>query len=115
MAVTFKQALKMAQTLGDAEESTSYGTAAIKVGGKLVARLKEDGESLVVGITYEERAEMMEAEPAIYYITDHYLNAPYILVRLSKVHPDALRDLLGGAMKIASAAAVRKKPARRRK
>jgi hypothetical protein len=114
MALTFKQALKIAQTLGDVEESTSYGTPAIKIGGQLVARLKEDGDSLVVGTTYEERAEMMAAEPEIYYITDHYLNAPWVLVRLSKVHPDALRDLLGGAWKIASAAA-RNKPKRRRK
>ena len=66
----------------------------IKLGpASLVARLKEDGESLVVGTTFEERAEMMAAEPDIYYITDHYLTAPWVLVRLSRVHPDALRDL----------------------
>lgn len=113
--MTFRQALKIARSLGDVAESTSYGTPAIKIDGQLVARLKEDGDSLVVGISYEERAEMMDSEPEIYYITDHYLNAPWVLVRLSKVHPDALRDLLGGAMKIASAAAARKKAARRRK
>jgi hypothetical protein len=55
----------------------------------------------VVGTTFEERAEMMEAEPETYYITDHYRNAPWVLVRLSKVHPHALRDLLGRALKLA--------------
>src|SRR5579872_1480941 len=98
--VTFRQALKIAQSLGNVEESTSYGTPAIKVSGRLIARLKEDGDSLVVGTTFEERAEMMAAEPDVYYITDHYLNAPWILVRLSKVHPDALRDLLGRSIKL---------------
>jgi hypothetical protein len=101
MRLDFQKALKIARALGDVEESTSYGTPAIKLRGKLVARLKEDGDSLVVGTTFEERAEMMEAEPETYYITDHYRNAPWVLVRLSKVHPHALRDLLGRALKLA--------------
>ena len=79
------------------------------MGGKLIARLKEDGDSLVIGTTYEERAEMMAAEPEIYYITDHYLSAPWVLVRLSRVHPDALRDLLGRAWRLAAASKPRGK------
>lgn len=103
MAMTFKDVRKMALALDGVEESTSYGTAAFKIGGKLIARLKEDGESLVVGTTFEEREEMMRAEPETYYITDHYLNYPWVLVRLPKVRPDAMRDLLKGAVRLASA------------
>src|SRR5580704_10368997 len=110
---TFEDALRIASSLGKVERSTSYGTPAIKLGGKLVARLKEDGDSLVVGTTFEERAEMMADEPDTYYITDHYLNYPWILVRLSRVHPDALRDLLGRSLKLASKAG-KKAPTRRR-
>ena len=101
--MTFKDVRKMALTMEGVAESTSYGTAAFKVRGKLVARLKEDGESLVVGATFEEREEMMRAEPEAYYITDHYLKYPWVLVRLSKVHPDAMRDLLKGAVRLALA------------
>ncbi|HVY95158.1 MAG TPA: MmcQ/YjbR family DNA-binding protein [Bryobacteraceae bacterium] len=104
MTVNFQKALKIAQSLGDVEEATSYGTPAIKLRGKLVARLREDGDSLVVGSTFEERAEMMATDPETYYITDHYLNVPWVLVRLSKVHPDALRDLLGRSLKLAQQA-----------
>ncbi len=103
MAMTFKDVRKMALALDGVEESTSYGTAAFKIRGKLIARLKEDGESLVVGTTFEEREEMMRAEPETYYITDHYLNYPWVLVRLPKVHPDAMRDLLKGAVRLAAA------------
>jgi len=39
--------------------------------------------------------ELMAAAPDIYYLTDHYVNYPVVLVRLSRIHPDALRDLLG--------------------
>jgi hypothetical protein len=113
--MTFKQALKIAGSLAKVEESTSYGTPAIKINGKLVARLKEDGDSLVVGTTFEERAEMMEADPEIYYITDHYLTAPWVLVHLSRVHPDALRDLLGRSLRLAEAARPTKVQSKTRK
>jgi hypothetical protein len=104
MAMTFKDVRKMALSLDGVEESTSYGTAAFKIRGKLIARLKEDGESLVVGTTFEEREEMMAAEPETYYVTDHYLKYPWVLVRLAKVHPDAMRDLLKGAVRLAAKA-----------
>jgi hypothetical protein len=42
----------------------------------LIARLREDGESLLVGTTFDEREEMMAADPETYYITDHYLKIP---------------------------------------
>jgi hypothetical protein len=94
---TFDTVCQIAQTLPGAEESTSYGTPAFKVKGKLFARLHQDGESLVVGVDFDERAEMMSAAPKKFYITDHYLNYPWMLVRLSKVRPDELRDLLIGS------------------
>jgi hypothetical protein len=102
--MTFKDVRKMALALDSVEESTSYGTAAFKIRGKLIARLKEDGESLVVGTTFEEREGMMAADPETYYITDHYLKYPWVLVRLPKVHPDAMRDLLKGALRLAGKA-----------
>jgi hypothetical protein len=104
MPATFEDVRRIALSLQDVEESTSYGTPAFKVGGKLLARLREDGDSLVVGTTFEERAEMMASEPETYYITDHYLNYPLVLVRLSRIHSDALRDLLARAWRLALAA-----------
>lgn len=86
---------RLALALPGVEEGTSYGTPAFKVGGKLLARLKEDGESLVVLVDFEERARLLKADPATFYITDHYLNYPSILVHLSKVRDTVLRDLLG--------------------
>ncbi len=57
--VTFDTVRQIAQTLPGAEESTSYGTPAFKVKGKLFARQHQDGESLVVGVDFEEREGMM--------------------------------------------------------
>jgi hypothetical protein len=101
MPVLFKDVRKLALALKNVEESASYGTPAFKVDGKLIARLKEDGESLFVATTFEEREEMMAAEPETYYITDHYLEYPWVLVRLARVSPGALRDLLNRALRLA--------------
>jgi hypothetical protein len=46
---------------------------------------------------FEQRAALMEGDPETYFLTDHYLNYQWVLVRLDRVHPDALRDLLRGA------------------
>jgi hypothetical protein len=100
--VTFETVRQIAETLPGAEESTSYRTPAFKVKGKLFARLHQDGESLVIGVDFEEREEMMSAAPEKFYITDHYLNYPWMLVRMSKVRPDELRDLLIGSWRRAA-------------
>jgi hypothetical protein len=83
------------------EESTAYGSPALKVRGKLLAclpthRSAEPG-SLVVCVDFDDRAELLAGEPDVYYITEHYVGYPSVLVRLSRVNPDALRDLLGMA------------------
>jgi hypothetical protein len=95
--VTFDTVRDIAETLPDAEESTSYGTPAFKVKGKLFARFHQGGEALVVSVDFEQREEMMKTSPEKFYITDHYLNYPWVLVRMSSVTPDELRDLLIGS------------------
>lgn len=110
VAVTFEMARRMAMALDRAEEVSSYGTPGFKVGGVLFARLHQSLDALVVRMDFEQRAALMEADPETYFITDHYLNYEWILVRLDRVDPDALRDLLRGAWR--SAAAEKKKPKR---
>src|SRR5256886_11740608 len=95
--VSFDTVRQIAETLPGAEESTSYRTPAFKVKKKLFVRQHQDGESLVIGINFEEREEMMNAAPEKFYITDQYLNYPWMLVRMSQVNRDELRDLLMGA------------------
>jgi hypothetical protein len=53
--------------------------------------------SLVVRLDFDRRTELIETAPDVYYLTDHYVNYPSVLVRLSRIQPDALQDLLGMA------------------
>jgi hypothetical protein len=100
--MTFEQIRRLALALPKAEDGTSYGTPAFKVRGKLFARLHQDGESLVVKIDPGERTMRMKADPETFYITDHYRNYPWILVRISSVDPEDLRDLLEEAWRLSA-------------
>jgi len=93
-AITWHTVRDIALALPGSEESTSYGTAAFKVRGKLFVRLHQSGHSIVVRIDMDERAMRMKADPKAFYITDHYLPYPWMLVRLSAVRRDDLADLI---------------------
>jgi hypothetical protein len=84
----------MALALPGVEEGTSYGTPAWRVKGKFLARLREDGESLAVKIGFDERDFLLASDPETFYITDHYRGYPMVLVRLTRVRPDVLRQVL---------------------
>ncbi|HTA65861.1 MAG TPA: MmcQ/YjbR family DNA-binding protein [Xanthomonadaceae bacterium] len=71
-----------ALALPDVEESTSYGTPALKVRGKLMVRLKEDRETIVLRTNWEDRERLMVLHPEAFYITDHYRGYPWVLLRL---------------------------------
>jgi hypothetical protein len=101
--MTYEDVRRIGLAMPGVAEGTSYGTAALKVKKKLFVRLKEDGDSLVIGMPFEQREALIAEEPEKYYITDHYLNYEYVLVRLSKVDEEELRDLLKGAHRAATA------------
>jgi len=107
--MTFEAVRKMALALDNVEEATSYGTPAFKLGGVMIARLRDDIGALVVRMSIEDRQELIAADPETYFITDHYLEYPYVLVNLARVEPDAMRDLLKGACRLAQKRPPRKK------
>jgi hypothetical protein len=83
---------KAVQHLPGVIEKPCYGTPGFYAGKKLFARMKEDGETLVVQ-TYE-RDKWMEVDPGTFFITDHYLNYDYMLISLKTVSPADLTKLL---------------------
>jgi hypothetical protein len=117
--IDFDTVRKIGLALPGVEESTAYGSPALKVHGKLLAcipahRSAEPG-SLVVRVDFDDRAELLAADPDVYYVTDHYVGYTAVLVRLSRVNPDVLRDLLGMAYKFVARNAAPRSPARKRR
>jgi hypothetical protein len=115
--VTFDTVRKLGLALPDVEEGTAYGSPALKVRGKMFACVainkSAEPHSLGVLIDFPARDELIAADPETYYLTDHYVNYPCVLVRMSRVHPDALRDLLRMAWEFVSNRS--KRPARTRR
>src|SRR5271170_2073254 len=105
--VTFDIVREIGLTLPDVEDSTMYGKLALKARGKLLACLAShksaEPDSLVVRIGFEQRAGLLAEAPETYYLTDHYRNYPSVLVRLSRIPVDQLRDLLGASWRFATA------------
>jgi hypothetical protein len=104
--ISFERVREIGLTLTGVEESTAYGSPALKLKGKLLAcipthRSAEPG-SLAVCVSFEERDALIAEEPEIYYVKEHYLNYNCVLVRLNRVTADMLRDILGMAYKFVS-------------
>jgi hypothetical protein len=80
----FARVLAIAASTGlpGIEAGSSYGTPSLNVRGKFLARMK-DADTLVVRCPVEEKHFLMEADPAVFFETDHYRGYPAFLVRLS--------------------------------
>src|SRR5882762_5263033 len=107
--MTFDDVRKTTLAWPEVEDGTSYGTPALKVRKKLLARLKEDGDSLVrQGVPPDEREMLVESRPKLFYFTDHYRDYPIVLIRLSKAKRADVEPLLRRQWRaLASKAAVR--------
>ena len=113
----FKPVESIGRTLPDVEVTTTYGKPALKVNGRMFVCIAShpsaEPDTLVVMMDFADRdALLVEDDSDTYYLKDHYVNYPCVLVRLSRVHPDALGDLVVGAYRYVSAQR-RRKPASR--
>ena len=96
--------------LPDVEAGTKYdGSPVLKLGGAFMAglashRSAEPG-TLVVRVSHEEREWLLEDAPETYYVTDYHRSHPVVLVRLSRIDRDALRDLLSMSWRLTLAKA----------
>lgn len=117
--VSFDTVREIALAMPGVEESTAYGQPALKLRGQLLAclpshRSAEPG-SLVLRLDFSDRAELLAGDPSAYYITEHYRNYPTVLVRLGRMKPSLLKDLLTMSYKFVagkSKAAPRSKKSR---
>jgi hypothetical protein len=99
-SITWSTVRKLGLALPDTEESTSYGTPALKVLGKLFVRLREEGDILVVRIDLADRSRRMAAAPDVFFITEHYEPFPYVLVRLKAIMKEDLAEVLQDAWRL---------------
>lgn len=91
--VTYEGVRDFALTLPGVEEGTSYGTPALKVRGKFLARLREPG-ILVARVGADNQEALIAMEPDVYFITPHYAGSWAVLVRLDAIEDTAMQALM---------------------
>jgi hypothetical protein len=106
---TFEDVREIAHSLPGVEDGTSYGTRALKVGGKLFARLHQNIDCLVLRADLLDREILMQSAPEVFFITDHYRNYPWILVRFAALEKRALPDLIERAWRLVAPKTLVKK------
>jgi hypothetical protein len=92
--VTFAIVRQLALDLPEVIEGTSYGTPTFHERDKLLARLREDGETVAIKIEPAECEFRILINPDAFFVTDHDVGYPMKLVRLAVVQADDLRLLL---------------------
>ena len=112
-------AFEIVKTLGlalpEVEATTKYdGSPVLKLDGIFMAGLamhpSAEPDTLVVRSELDHREALVEDAPETYYLTDYYRSYPLVLVRLKRVEPDALRELLSVSWRM-----TRSKTQRRRR
>jgi hypothetical protein len=56
-----------------------------------------------------DREILIQSDPAVFFITDHYRDYPWILVRFLTVAPEALPDLMERAWRLVAPKSLVKK------
>lgn len=73
VARAYTRYLDIIQKLPGTEESTSYGTPAIKVKSKLLSRLRTEAEgALALRCDFLDRQILLQVDPEVFFLTDHY-------------------------------------------
>jgi hypothetical protein len=105
-SLTFEDVRQIALSMPEVEETTAYGMPAFKAGktrfaGRPIERRDVEPNSLGVFVSFEERDGRIASRPDLYYLTEHFAPYPAVLVRLTNMRRDELRELLGTAWRYA--------------
>jgi hypothetical protein len=94
---TFDDVREICLSLPETAEGTSYGTPGFRVKGKAFVRLRED-DVLVVWVTdLGEKEALIRSEPDVFFTLPHYDGHASVLVRLSAIGREELREVLTDA------------------
>jgi hypothetical protein len=92
--MNFEDFRTLALTFPGVEEGIAYGTPIWRVKKRMLTRVWEDLETVVLKMDLSFRDTLVEAQPNVFFVTDHYRGHPYILARLSAADPDQIHSIL---------------------
>jgi hypothetical protein len=89
-----REVRRIVLSLPGIEEGTTYGTPSFRVKGRFLARIDEKEGALILKVDFDRRDALMQEDPETFFITDHYVGYPMVLIRLATVQPRILRGLI---------------------
>jgi hypothetical protein len=112
VALSFAAVRAAVRDLPEVEHTTMYGAPALKLRGRFLACMAinkaAEPNTVAVAVGFDQRDALIASEPATYYLKDHYLSYPVVLVRLSRIAPEALTSLIREAWHFVDAQPGRK-------
>ena len=115
--MNFDDAKRLAASFPEVDESTSWGTPALKVRGKMFCRMwgpsehrrdnVHDTEVLVVRCDIHWREALIEGSGGVLFATPHYDGYGAVLIRLADVGEESLGGLLKEAYLLVAPASLR--------
>ncbi len=106
------EARKIMLSIPGTDERLWFNEPSVFIHDRFLAKThkNEDAVTLQVG-SMEMRDMMLEAEPGLFYITDHYRKFPFVLIRLSALTRAVLKDMLvGRAAQLAAMPPIKRRP-----
>lgn len=86
---------RVALALPATTEQPSYGTPGFRVRDRLFARIREEGDVLMVWCAdVAEKEALVASEPATFFTTPHYDRSPTVLVGFGAIDIEELTELL---------------------
>ncbi|HEV7648823.1 MAG TPA: MmcQ/YjbR family DNA-binding protein [Actinophytocola sp.] len=99
--VTEDDVRRIALSLPHTVERPSYGTPGFRVKDKLFARIREEGDVLLVWVAGEgEKRGLIASDPAKFFTTPHYDGHPTVLVRFAAIDVGELTELLTDSWRV---------------
>ena len=112
MPLSGPQARKIMLALPGTDERLWFNQPSVFIHDRFLSKVhhKEEAVTLQVG-SMEMRDMMLEAEPKLFYITDHYRKFPFVLIRLKVLTAKTLKEILvGRAAQLAAMPPIKRKP-----
>jgi hypothetical protein len=95
--ITRAQGWKIALAIPGSKEVLWFRKPAVFLHDQFLTKVHDKEEAMTLRVSSMEMRDMMlEAEPELFYITDHYRNFPFVLARLSALTPKTLKEILVG-------------------
>lgn len=102
---------RIALSLPETIEKSSYNTPGFRVKDKLFLRVRDEAEGgLVVFVTdLEDKEALLAGDSDKFFTTPHYDGHPIVLVNLPAIGVDELRELIMDSWRVKAPKAVLKK------